>query len=253
MTPGDRRSTVVQGWVRGFTEALTLAVPGVTVGSGASDAAAVARLPGSGWKWWVQELSIAPGPAIWVGASAESWKVLEDAVGKGGDRELEPPAPLEAFRTLLTQAAHAMAAGWIGGASEQPVSTEPGDDPGPEKGFELAVSIGLPDHPNDIQVLVIFNEDLFEEPQGAAVPVAPEAVGMLQLPVHVTLGRTTLPLRDICKLTVGSVIEFRRLVTDPVDVMVKDALIARGQVVVSAGNYGVKIQAIEANQIRNVK
>ena len=51
-------------------------------------------------------------------------------------------------------------------------------------------------------------------------------------------------MRDVLKLTTGSIIELDRDVNEPVEVLVNHCLIARGEVVVVDGNYGVRIQQI---------
>jgi flagellar motor switch protein FliN/FliY len=68
-----------------------------------------------------------------------------------------------------------------------------------------------------------------------------DSIPRLDLRAKFILGRTTLPLREVFKLNVGSVIELDRLATDPADVMIHGRLLARGQVVIVNGNYGLKI------------
>jgi flagellar motor switch protein FliN/FliY len=72
----------------------------------------------------------------------------------------------------------------------------------------------------------------------------------VELPVSISFGKTRLPLRDVLKLTTGSIVELNRTATDPVDVLVNQRLIARGEVVVVEGNYGVRIQEIASRQDR---
>lgn len=63
----------------------------------------------------------------------------------------------------------------------------------------------------------------------------------IDLPVVVRFGRTELPLRTLTRLGPGSVIDLGRSPDDPVEVMVSDRVIARGEVVVVGGNYGIRI------------
>ena len=78
-------------------------------------------------------------------------------------------------------------------------------------------------------------------PGTAAEPVSPMA--SIVLPVEVILGRITLELADVLKLNVGSVLDLERHVTEHAEVVVNGLAIAWGQIVVCAGNYGVKITA----------
>jgi flagellar motor switch protein FliN/FliY len=88
-----------------------------------------------------------------------------------------------------------------------------------------------------------------EAPSKEAEPL-PERFHDLPVTLHATLGRIDLKLGEVFKLTVGSVIEVGRLITDPVDIIGSNNLIAKGQVVVSKGNYGVRIVSLHAASSR---
>jgi flagellar motor switch protein FliN/FliY len=70
----------------------------------------------------------------------------------------------------------------------------------------------------------------------------------LLLGVHLNLtlrfGQRIMPLREILDLTSGSVIELDREVQEPADLLLGDKLIARGQVVIVDGNYGIRITEV---------
>ena len=72
----------------------------------------------------------------------------------------------------------------------------------------------------------------------------------IALPVAVSFGRTALQIREVLKLSTGSIIELNRLINEPVDVVVNDSIIARGEVVVVDGNYGVRITQIASREDR---
>src|SRR5579871_3116015 len=72
----------------------------------------------------------------------------------------------------------------------------------------------------------------------------------VELPVSVSFGRVQLPLRDVLKLTAGSIVELNHTVEDPVEVIVNNCVVARGEVVVVEGNYGVRIQQIMSRRDR---
>ncbi len=57
-------------------------------------------------------------------------------------------------------------------------------------------------------------------------------------------------MKDVIKLTTGSIVELNRGVNEPVEVLVNQCLIARGEVVVVEGNYGVRILEIASRQER---
>jgi flagellar motor switch protein FliN/FliY len=72
----------------------------------------------------------------------------------------------------------------------------------------------------------------------------------VELPVSVSFGRAQLPLKDVLKLTTGSIVELNRTVEDPVELIINNCVIARGEVVMVEGNYGVRIQEILSRQER---
>lgn len=71
----------------------------------------------------------------------------------------------------------------------------------------------------------------------------------LQMNVAVELGRTELTVADVLGLGPGSVIELDRLAGEPVDILVNDRLIARGEVVVVDENFGVRVVEVVRRSI----
>lgn len=66
----------------------------------------------------------------------------------------------------------------------------------------------------------------------------------VQVELAVELGRVKLPLRDLLALGPGAVLELDRAADAPVDVLVNGCLVARGEVVVIDGDFGVRITAV---------
>lgn len=64
------------------------------------------------------------------------------------------------------------------------------------------------------------------------------------LRVSVELGRTRLSVRQVLDLQTGAVVELDRMAGDPVDVLVNDRLMARGEVVVVDDKFGIRITEI---------
>ena len=75
-------------------------------------------------------------------------------------------------------------------------------------------------------------------------PVAIDLLFDVELPVSVSFGHAHLPLKDILKLNTGSIVELDRSIAEPVDIVINNCVIARGDVVVMDGNYGVRIKHI---------
>ena len=72
----------------------------------------------------------------------------------------------------------------------------------------------------------------------------------IDLPVVVRFGRTELPIRTLARLGPGSVIELGRSPGDPVEMLVSDRVVARGEVVIVGGNYGIRIVDVVSNPFR---
>lgn len=59
--------------------------------------------------------------------------------------------------------------------------------------------------------------------------------------VTVELGRARMSIEEVLKLGPGSVVELDKQAGEPVDVLVNDRLVARGEVVVIDDRFGVRI------------
>ncbi len=64
------------------------------------------------------------------------------------------------------------------------------------------------------------------------------------LNVRVELGRARMYVEDILKLGDGAVVELDKLAGDPVDVLVNDRLVARGEILVLNENFCVRVTEI---------
>jgi flagellar motor switch protein FliN/FliY len=69
---------------------------------------------------------------------------------------------------------------------------------------------------------------------------------LLDIPLKVTveLGRTQKVIKDILELSQGSIVELDKLAGEPVDILVNNKLIAKGEVVVIDENFGVRVTDI---------
>lgn len=63
----------------------------------------------------------------------------------------------------------------------------------------------------------------------------------IDLPLVVRFGRTEMPLRTLARLGPGTLIDLGRSADDPVEVLVSNRVVARGEVVIVSGNYGVRV------------
>ena len=75
---------------------------------------------------------------------------------------------------------------------------------------------------------------------------------VFEIPVRVSMevGHTNISVKDLLKLTKGSVIELDRYAGDPLDVFVNGKLIAHGEVVVVNEQFGIRITDVVNNKER---
>lgn len=90
------------------------------------------------------------------------------------------------------------------------------------------------------------NNDSAEAAKPAADAKDSNLALILDIPLRVTveLGRTKMPVSELLNLTQGSVIELSKLAGEPMEVLVNDKLIARGEAVVVNEKFGVRLTDI---------
>jgi len=95
---------------------------------------------------------------------------------------------------------------------------------------QILTSVGIPEAPDD----------------AGAEEAAPNLDMVLDigLVVKARLGRVEMPISEVLSLGPGSIIEVGHLVDDPIELLVNDKLIARGDVVVVDEKFGLRITEI---------
>ncbi|WP_078554661.1 flagellar motor switch phosphatase FliY [Bacillus alkalicellulosilyticus] len=75
---------------------------------------------------------------------------------------------------------------------------------------------------------------------------------LMDIPLQVTveLGRTKRSIKEILDIAQGSIIELDKLAGEPVDILVNQKLIAKGEVVVIDENFGVRVTNIVSQEER---
>ncbi|NLI69841.1 MAG: flagellar motor switch phosphatase FliY [Firmicutes bacterium] len=73
-----------------------------------------------------------------------------------------------------------------------------------------------------------------------------EMVKDIPIELTVVLGKNVLPMGDLFSVGKGSLVPLRRYAKEPVDVLVNDQMVAKGEIVVVDGKLGVRITSIES-------
>jgi flagellar motor switch protein FliN len=78
---------------------------------------------------------------------------------------------------------------------------------------------------------------------GGAAPAPKNIDFILDIPMQVTVqvGSTTMIIRELLQLGQGSVIELEKLAGEPMEVLVNNKLVARGEVVVVNEKFGIRL------------
>jgi flagellar motor switch protein FliN len=116
------------------------------------------------------------------------------------------------------------------------------------RSYQISVVIDLPPSARPLPTITPASNATFD-----SAPINTRNLDLLldvELPISVSFGKAQLPLKDVVRLTTGSIIELSRSISEPVDIIVNNCTIARGEVVVVEGNYGVRIKQIVSKQER---
>jgi flagellar motor switch protein FliN/FliY len=118
----------------------------------------------------------------------------------------------------------------------------------PAKQFSL---IGTDAAAKKIQLQFLFTTDWPKANAEANLPAvtAPKGVNVsmlehVELDVSLRFGQRQLSLREIGELRSGSVVELDRYVQDPAELLLGDRVVARGEVVIVDGNYGLRVTEV---------
>ena len=66
----------------------------------------------------------------------------------------------------------------------------------------------------------------------------------IDVELTVEVGRTEITIRDLLRLNEGSVVELERLAGDPLDILINNTKIAKGEVVMIGERFGIRFGEI---------
>src|SRR6476646_7265746 len=72
----------------------------------------------------------------------------------------------------------------------------------------------------------------------------------IDLDATLQFGSREMQLREVLELGPGDVVELDRHVSEPVDLVIGDRIVARGEVVIVSGNFALRISEVAAPQLR---
>jgi flagellar motor switch protein FliN len=234
---------------------------------------------GSGELWWKQPLDAVPDAVVWVGAQAAAWTLAaQHILAAAGIDEADETESRGTWLEVVKQSLGGLASriaeqigrevSATGGAEEAPppeaprflVSMKLGEHDLPALDFRVSAALaaalsGTSETAPAIPAEIAMSADVdgAEEPTSMMSGRACRTLDVLldvDMPVSVSFGRTQVKVQDVLKLITGSIVELERAIAEPVEVIVNNCVIARGEVVVVDGNYGVRIGEIMSKRER---
>jgi flagellar motor switch protein FliN/FliY len=230
-----------------------------------------------GWLlWWEQPFTCAPDSPIWTGAPEQTWMEIGKLVLAAAGVDPAPVSEIQSTYIEIVRQAMGSLATDIGDRMSRQVTASKGVEAEPRDISRrcFKVEAKLPGKTVDFYLIiadelchviasavtagsVAGNEPLSQGQREKSIgqTMAPgsrtfELLLDVELPVSVSFGRAVVKLQDAIKLITGSLIELDRALSDPVELLVNNFVIARGEVVVVEGNYGVRITEIVSQKER---
>jgi flagellar motor switch protein FliN/FliY len=261
--PGMEKPMEVRNWlVEEFAARLAAALGGITGERHPVEVSVAAEPPKDGALCWRQPLSGVAG-AMWIVAAEESWRSVGGCAMRAAATDDSGADQIKAeYLGIVRQTANGIAQALTERLRVEfaPAGGEQGESP--SKADWGAVETALAGAV--VRITVGFEPELLAALAGmapSALPLQIETTGRegsttfgllldVELPVSISFGRAQVALKDVLKLTVGSIVELNRDISDPVEVIVNNCVIARGEVVVVEGNFGVRIQNVISTQER---
>ena len=88
----------------------------------------------------------------------------------------------------------------------------------------------------------------------ASGKIAQEGLQNISVTMSVEVGRAQIKIRDLMRLTQGSVVELDRIAGEPLDLLVNNTVVAQGEIVLVNDRYGVRLTRVApaAERMKNL-
>mgnify|MGYP003348458454 FL=1 len=74
--------------------------------------------------------------------------------------------------------------------------------------------------------------------------INPEVLQNIVVNLSIEVGRAEIKIKDLMRLTQGSVVELDRIAGEPLDLLVNDTVVAQGEVVLVNDRYGIRLTRV---------
>ena len=81
-----------------------------------------------------------------------------------------------------------------------------------------------------------------------------EVLQNISVTMSIEVGRAQIKIRDLMRLTQGSVVELDRIAGEPLDLLVNNTVVAHGEIVLVNDRYGVRLTRVApaAERMKNL-
>ena len=92
------------------------------------------------------------------------------------------------------------------------------------------------------------------ENEAAHRQINPEVLQNISVTLSIEVGRAMIKIRDLMRLTQGSVVELDRIAGEPLDLLVNNTVVAQGEIVLVNDRYGVRLTRVapESERMKNL-
>jgi flagellar motor switch protein FliN/FliY len=74
--------------------------------------------------------------------------------------------------------------------------------------------------------------------------INPDVLQNISVTLSIEVGRAHIKIKDLMRLTQGSVVELDRIAGEPLDLLVNDTVVAQGEVVLVNDRYGIRLTRV---------
>ncbi|WP_333844163.1 flagellar motor switch protein FliN [Limnohabitans sp.] len=74
--------------------------------------------------------------------------------------------------------------------------------------------------------------------------INPEVLQNIVVNLSIEVGRAQIKIKDLMRLTQGSVVELDRIAGEPLDLLVNNSIVAQGEIVLVNDRYGVRLTRV---------
>ncbi|HEY4361900.1 MAG TPA: flagellar motor switch protein FliN [Bryobacteraceae bacterium] len=262
----DAKRDATQSWLLKKLEERLISVYDAMAGvSPAVQQQAISAAPEEAGPVWRQNFQGLPG-SLWISATeAVRTEAAQQVLRAAGLDDADAATLRSTYTETLGQALSGIAQDFSSRRGREITCAPPVDSTSPRVPVRwVRMTLSFPN--GEVPLAIALDEQLLDAlAEEDAVPLAALAAAAasqssssktfdllldVELPVSVSFGRAQVALKDVIKLTTGSIVELNRSIAEPVEVIVNNCVIARGEVVVVEGNFGVRIQQVISRQER---